>query len=357
MSSRNRPLYRPAAAIEETWWKVAGLERVGELDRVARAADVERRVRAPRRRSCRRSRRGGRSGRRCPRARRSCRRRRRASAARGRRTTRLDAARAAPQPLDQRLELLARALAHEHVDVALAVEQPLDQVAADEAGRAGDEIGRIASPFRVRSKPIRLRRNRPRPSPPAKRAAPAGRRRASRGRLGLEREAVVERQPEALDRGAAVGEHRLLREARRAARPAPARARGGGRRGTTSLTSPMARRLVGVDRAAGEDQVERAAHARRCAAAAACRRRSAARPSGARRSRTSSPRWRCAGRTTAPARGRPARHQPEIAAIVGFDGVSRVKPIGPVGGRDAASKRRRSPSGRRPRRTRRRPRR
>ena len=27
----------------------------------------------------------------------------------------------------------------------------------------------------------------------------------------------------------------------------------------------------------------------------------------------------------------PARHQPSIAAIVGFDGVSRVKPIGPSG--------------------------
>ena len=32
------------------------------------------------------------------------------------------------------------ALAHEHVDRSLALEQELDEVAADEAGRAGDEV-------------------------------------------------------------------------------------------------------------------------------------------------------------------------------------------------------------------------
>ena len=40
----------------------------------------------------------------------------------------------------QLLEPALRALADEHVDRALALEQELDQVAADEAGRAGDEV-------------------------------------------------------------------------------------------------------------------------------------------------------------------------------------------------------------------------
>ena len=47
--------------------------------------------------------------------------------------------------LDQLVELLARALAYEHVDVALALEQPLDEVAADEASGARDEVGRQRS--------------------------------------------------------------------------------------------------------------------------------------------------------------------------------------------------------------------
>ena len=51
----------------------------------------------------------------------------------------LDPVRGAPA-LDQLVELLARALADEHVDVALALEQPLDQMAADETGRAGHEV-------------------------------------------------------------------------------------------------------------------------------------------------------------------------------------------------------------------------
>jgi hypothetical protein len=45
----------------------------------------------------------------------------------------------------QRVELVARAFAYEHVDVALALEQPLDEVAADEAGGARDEVGRQRS--------------------------------------------------------------------------------------------------------------------------------------------------------------------------------------------------------------------
>ena len=48
-------------------------------------------------------------------------------------------------PFDQLVELLARALAYEHVDVALALEQPLDEVTPDEAGGARDEVGRQRS--------------------------------------------------------------------------------------------------------------------------------------------------------------------------------------------------------------------
>src|SRR5206468_1068121 len=47
--------------------------------------------------------------------------------------------------LDELLEPLRRALAHEHVDVAIALEQLLDEVTADEARRAGDEVGHAFS--------------------------------------------------------------------------------------------------------------------------------------------------------------------------------------------------------------------
>ena len=47
--------------------------------------------------------------------------------------------------LDQGVELLARALAYEHVDVAFALEQPLHEVASDEARGARDEVGRQRS--------------------------------------------------------------------------------------------------------------------------------------------------------------------------------------------------------------------
>ncbi len=44
--------------------------------------------------------------------------------------------------LDQVVQAALRALAHEHVDLALALlEQPLDQTAADEAGCSCDEVG------------------------------------------------------------------------------------------------------------------------------------------------------------------------------------------------------------------------
>ena len=54
--------------------------------------------------------------------------------------------------LDQVVQALERALAHEHVDLALAfVQQPLDQPASDEAGRSCDEVGhRAAEPIRWR---------------------------------------------------------------------------------------------------------------------------------------------------------------------------------------------------------------
>ena len=44
------------------------------------------------------------------------------------------------QVLDQRVDLPARALAHQHVDGPVALQQLLDEVAPDETGRAGDEV-------------------------------------------------------------------------------------------------------------------------------------------------------------------------------------------------------------------------
>ena len=48
---------------------------------------------------------------------------------------------------DEPVEALARSLADEHDDVAVALEQPLDEMAADEAGRARHEV-RHRSPLR-----------------------------------------------------------------------------------------------------------------------------------------------------------------------------------------------------------------
>ena len=53
----------------------------------------------------------------------------------------------AAEPGGDRLELLGRARAHEHVDVALALEQPLEQMTADEAGRPGHEVRRHEGPL------------------------------------------------------------------------------------------------------------------------------------------------------------------------------------------------------------------
>jgi hypothetical protein len=41
MSSRKMPSYRPAAAIDDTWWKVPALIALANCDRVARALDVQ----------------------------------------------------------------------------------------------------------------------------------------------------------------------------------------------------------------------------------------------------------------------------------------------------------------------------
>src|SRR5207302_8670841 len=44
---------------------------------------------------------------------------------------------------NQRLELLARSLPHEHVDLAVALEQPLHEMASDEPGRPGNEVSHL----------------------------------------------------------------------------------------------------------------------------------------------------------------------------------------------------------------------
>jgi hypothetical protein len=61
---------------------------------------------------------------------------------------RLDAVGRVPAPaFDEPVEARLRALADEHVDVAVALEQPLDEMAADEARRARHEV-RHRSPLR-----------------------------------------------------------------------------------------------------------------------------------------------------------------------------------------------------------------
>ena len=51
----------------------------------------------------------------------------------------------------QLLEPALGALADEHVDRPLALEQQLDEVAADEAGRAGDEVAHSPSTVAIDS--------------------------------------------------------------------------------------------------------------------------------------------------------------------------------------------------------------
>src|SRR4051794_4355672 len=80
--------------------------------------------------------------------------------------------------LEQRVELVARVLAHEHVDVAVSVSQQLlDEMAPDEARRARHEVGHVKGPsgpeIRAPAYMPTRRRPPPRPSPAANRAAPA----------------------------------------------------------------------------------------------------------------------------------------------------------------------------------------
>src|SRR4051794_17921616 len=58
---------------------------------------------------------------------------------------RMDAPRASPS-FDEGVQALSRRLSDKDVDVALALQQLLDQVAADEAGRAGHEVGHGCPP-------------------------------------------------------------------------------------------------------------------------------------------------------------------------------------------------------------------
>ena len=212
-----------------------------------------------------------------------------------------------------------RALAHEHVDLALALlQQPLDQAAPDEAGRSCHEVGHRSSSLSRIGRACRARRYAPAPAPAPPRPSPAAKR-AAPARAVLEhlrarpappaRAPRASGMPEPLDRRAAVGEHRALGEPREALgereRALEVRAR------RDDLGEQAHRQRLARRRSCARSGSGRArGRARRCAAGAGCRRRSAARPSGARDSRASSPRWRSAGRTTAPARGRPPGRSP-----------------------------------------------
>ena len=121
-----------------------------------------------------------------------------AAAARGRRRSPTMRSSSTPQRLRSSSRRPLRALADEHVDRPLALEQQLDQVAADEAGRAGDEVAQSDPPrsllantdhptlacdgLRTRSRPRRPRRTgrqaRPHRRLGGRRGPTAGRRRA-----------------------------------------------------------------------------------------------------------------------------------------------------------------------------------
>ena len=145
----------------------------------------------------------------------------------------------------------------------------------------------------------------------------------------LQRERLGERHAEALDRRAAVGEHRPLREAREplgeleraleVARP----------RATTSVSIPIASascasmmRPVRIRSSARPE----ADDARQPLRAAVDQRHAPAALGVAERA---SPRWRSAGRTTARARGRPRGRSPRSRRSSAWRAVRRVKPIGP----------------------------
>ena len=115
----------------------------------------------------------------------------------------------------------------------------------------------------------------------------------------------------------------------RAAGRAPRRAGPGLAGRDHAVDQPDPQRLVGGDRAAGEDQVERPAGRRSAGAAAPCRRRSAARPSAGRRRRGSRPRPTTRRSHQIASSRPPATACPSIAAITGLLSRIRVGPIGP----------------------------
>jgi len=133
--------------------------------------------------------------------------------------------------LDQIVETSPRALAHEHVDLALAIlQQPFDETAADEARCSCHEVGHRAEPTSNACGRVgRVRRGSRGAlgavvSGPGARSAASLSRRETCGTAGtvgehlgargsLHRERLAELHAEPLDRRAAIGEHRALREA------------------------------------------------------------------------------------------------------------------------------------------------
>ena len=117
---------------------------------------------------------------------------------------------------------------------------------------------------------------------------------------------------------------------RRSRRPARARA-ATWRPSATSVTRPMRQRLVGLDRAAGQDQLQRAAGAddARQALRAAVDQRDAPAALGAAEAWRSGLAIRRSHQSASSSP--PARQWPLIAAIVGLGEASRVKPSGPPG--------------------------
>ena len=170
-----------------------------------------------------------------------------------------------------------------------------------------------------------------RPAPAAKRAAPAAasplRRRRCRARIrcasprhGQPRRVPARRPVARRQTGGNAASSGASTSA--AVRDSP--------RGTTRSTSPMASASLAAHRAAGQDQVQRAALARRGAAGGPCRRRSAARPSAGRTRRTSRHPPPRAGRTRAPARGPPATRVPGDGRDDRLAELEPRPPMGPV---------------------------
>ncbi len=180
---------------------------------------------------------------------------------------------AAVPALDELGQPLARALADEHEDLALAVaQQLLHEMAADEARGPGDEVGHVVSSPAVGTQPIRrhrLRRapRRPRNGPPRprRRRTPLGAPEADDARQPL-RPAVDERHaPAALgeaERGARGGDAQVAPE-RELEAPGQAPAADGGDGWLGRRAPGEAHRAVGVvqPRGVGLDRLEVGARA------------------------------------------------------------------------------------------------